>query len=120
MNTATTNPVSQKQPFETWALVELFGHQRIVGRVTDQALGGASFIRVDVPNPDGSTRFTRMYGASAIYSISPVEREVAITLAQACDAEPVKPYELPRSAPVPALPPGGAEDREYEDAWNDE
>lgn len=82
--------------FETWALVELFGHQRIVGLVTEQAIGGASFIRVDVPDATGATRFTRMFGAAAIYAINPVGKDVAIQLAQRCDARPVQSYELPQ------------------------
>lgn len=90
-----------EQTFDAWALVELFGHQRIVGRVTEQAIGGASFIRVDVPGPDGEVRFTRLYGAAAIYSINPIERDTAVALAQRCGAEPVKAYEIPQlPAPV--------------------
>ena len=89
-----------KETFETWALVELFGHNRIVGLVTEQPVGGASFIRVDVPGPDGTTRYTRMFGAAAIYAINPVTKDVAISLAQRCDARPVQAYELP-SLPAP-------------------
>jgi len=89
-----------KEKFESYALVELFGHTRIVGMVTEQSLGGASFIRVDVPNPDGTVAYTRMYGAAAVFSINPITRAVALELAQSCDARPVAPYEVPRlSAP---------------------
>jgi len=88
--------MSKETKFDSWALVELFGHQRIVGHVTEQAIGGASFIRVDVPDANGAARFTRMYGAAAIYAINPIDRETAIQLAQRVDAEPVKPYELPQ------------------------
>lgn len=87
--------MNQQQEFQTYALVELFGHNRIVGLVTEQAIGGASFIRVDVPRPDGSTAFTRMFGAAAIYAINPIEKDVAVALAQRCAAQPVQPYELP-------------------------
>jgi hypothetical protein len=34
---------------EQWAIVEIFGHQRIAGRLTEQTIGGCSFVRVDVP-----------------------------------------------------------------------
>ena len=33
--------------FDSWAIVEIFGHQTFAGRVTEQAIGGASFVRVD-------------------------------------------------------------------------
>lgn len=39
--------MSNKTTFDEWALVELFGHNRIVGRVTEATLAGGNFIRVD-------------------------------------------------------------------------
>jgi hypothetical protein len=38
-----------EQKFELNAVVELFGHQRIAGKVTEQSIGVATFIRIDVP-----------------------------------------------------------------------
>jgi len=35
--------------FDVWAILEIMGHTRIAGRVTEQALGGSALIRVDVP-----------------------------------------------------------------------
>lgn len=67
---------SGQERLEMWALVELFGHQRIAGRVTEATIAGGTFLRVDVP--DGATRF---FGAAAIYSISPVSEEVARMIA---------------------------------------
>lgn len=101
--------MTNETKFDSWALVELFGHQRIVGHVTEQAIGGASFIRVDVPDANGATRFTRMYGAAAIYAINPIDRGTAIQLAQRVDADPVKAYELPQIA-APEMVDGPEED----------
>lgn len=99
------------ETFCAWALVELFGHQRIVGKVTEQTIGGGAFIRVDVPDADGKTRFTRFYGHSAIYAISPIDQVTAISLAQAVNVVPVQPYELPRiSAGGSDEEPGEQED----------
>lgn len=86
--------------FDEWALVELFGHSRIVGHVTEQSIGGGAFVRVDVPDKEGNTIFTRFFGHGAIYSMSPISRELALQMAQQQHAEPVKQYDLP-----PALPP---------------
>jgi len=44
------------EKFEEWALLELFGHQRLAGRVTGTAARGASFVRVDVPQDDGKKK----------------------------------------------------------------
>lgn len=87
-------PEEIKQPFDSWALIELFGHARICGRVTDAEIGGGSFIRVDVPDANGETLFTRYYGPKAIYSISPVTRQTAIGVAQKIDAKPVRPFDI--------------------------
>lgn len=98
--------------FETWALVELFGHNRIVGKVSEVAIGGSSFIRVDVPKPDGTPRYSRIFGAAAIYAINPIDSATAIRLAQSIDAVPVQPYEVPRLA---AGPDSGASEPEDEE-----
>lgn len=106
--------MNTQEKFETYALVELFGHNRIVGLVTEQPIGGASFIRVDVPGPDGATRYTRMFGAAAIYAINPITKDVAISLAQRCDARPVQAYELP-ALPASTTDQQDADDDQEED-----
>jgi hypothetical protein len=35
-----------KNEFNEWALVELFGHQKIVGKVTEATLASGAFLRV--------------------------------------------------------------------------
>ncbi len=36
--------------FETWAILELMGHRRLAGFVTEQEIGGANLLRIDVPS----------------------------------------------------------------------
>jgi hypothetical protein len=84
----------KKTTFDEWALIELFGHARVVGRVTEAQIGGGNFIRCDVPDENGATRFTRFFGPSAIYSISPVSRQTAIAMAANIGAEPVRHYDI--------------------------
>lgn len=66
-----------EEKFEHWALVEVMGHLRLAGRVSEQVLAGASFVRVDIPAVDGKQPFTRLFGASAIYSVTIVDEETA-------------------------------------------
>lgn len=105
--------------FDQWALVELFGHQRIVGRVTEATLAGGSFIRVDVHHADGRFAFTRFYGPAAIYSMSPIDEKVALLLSAQQNVEPVKAYELPEmlppGMPMPVMPGGGSSEPEDEE-----
>ena len=60
-----------------WAIVELFGHTRIAGHVSEYVLGGSSFVRIDVPEVGDTPAFTRLYGAGAIYSITFTDEETA-------------------------------------------
>lgn len=90
--------MSTEMRFASWCIVELFGHQKIAGRVTEQDIAGAQFIRVDVPNPSGEGwQMTRMYGPSAIYSLTPVAEEIARRAARGLRVEAVTVY-------LPALP----------------
>lgn len=86
---------SSEKPFDQWCIVELFGHQRIAGRVTEQTVGGCAFVRVDVPAVGDIPGYTRLLGQGAIYAINPVTEELSRAAAAAYRAVPVSPYELP-------------------------
>ncbi|MCC6192080.1 MAG: hypothetical protein IT318_23875 [Anaerolineales bacterium] len=100
----------QTEPFRSWAIVEIFGHERLAGEVSEQTIAGAGFIRVDVPAVDGAPAFTRFYGDKAIYSITPVDEQTARRAALAMRARPVTVYL------APALPPGPETPDHYRDA----
>lgn len=89
---------TEKTAFKEWCLVELFGHQKIVGQVSEATLAGGAFLRVDVPAFNKSPAFTRYYGPGAIYSINPVSEEVARGLMDRYRNEPVSRFELPQLA----------------------
>ncbi len=89
-------------PFSQWAVVELFGHQRIAGLLSEQVIGGCNFLRVDVPAAGGQKTFTKLYGQGAIYAISFVEEAIARELAAQLRARPVEVYELSNLLPKPA------------------
>jgi hypothetical protein len=86
----------QNNKFEHWALVELMGHSRIAGLVSEQSIAGKCFIRVDVPNERGELLFSRFYSPDAVYCISPTDKQIAIGLAVNCVARPVNIYDLER------------------------
>jgi hypothetical protein len=90
--------VSNKSQFNEWALVELFGHQKIVGKVSEASLAGGAFLRVDVPALGSGAAFTRFYGPGAIYSINPVTEEIARGLMTQYRNEPVSRFDLPQIA----------------------
>ena len=80
--------------FEEWAVVGLMGHQRIAGLVREVNIAGSEFIRVDVPEVEGEQAFSRIFGASAIYSIDPVTEITAKAVAQGIKASPVRRWDV--------------------------
>ena len=96
----TTNaggtPATSTSTFAEWCLVELFGHQKIVGKVSEATIAGGAFLRVDVPAFNGLQAFTRYYSPGAIYSINPVSEEVARGLMEQYRNVPVHRFELPQ------------------------
>src|SRR5574337_522848 len=91
--------MNDQQSFKCWCIVELFGHTTLAGYVSEQAIGGASFIRLDVPAVDGQAEFTKLLGASSIYSITPTSEEVARSAIEHIRARPVNVYYLPAPQP---------------------
>lgn len=85
---------NDKQTPEQWAIVELFGHQRLAGRVSEHQLGGQNFIRVDVPAVKGRPPYTKLFGQGAIYAITFVDEAIATAAAQSIDARPVNSYDV--------------------------
>ena len=63
---------------EGYAILELFGHNVLVGHVTTTMLGGSALLRVDVPAVDEQPGFTKFVGPGAIYSLTLVTEDVAL------------------------------------------
>ena len=88
--------MSDDKKFEQWAIVNLFGHQKMGALVTEQAVGGVSFVRVDIPETTKGPAYTRLLGAGAIYSIDFCTESVARAVAEYATPQPVQSWEMPR------------------------
>jgi len=86
------NPKDEK--FETWGLLELFGHQRLAGKLSEQTIGGCHFIRIDVPPVEDVQGYTRFFTQGAIYSLTPTTESIARALANRLQAQPVQIYDI--------------------------
>jgi len=82
------------EKFEQFAIVELFGHQIIAGKVSEQVIGGQGFVRVDVPTNDAQEGFTKFYGAGAIYAITPCDEETMLTAVAGLRQRPIDVWKL--------------------------
>lgn len=90
----------EKAAFEGWAILELMGHRRLGGYVSETTLAGAGFVRIDVPaDPKGQGGATQLYGAAAIYCVTPTTEAIARAAASLSRPEPVQRWELPQPAP---------------------
>jgi len=82
------------EKFETWGLVEVMGHGRFAGQISEQAIGGCAFVRVDVPAVGKEQAFTKLLGQAAIFAITPTSEGVARQLAASFSVQPVNVWEL--------------------------
>lgn len=105
--------MSEVQDFENgmWAIVELMGHVRVGGYVTEEERFGTKMGRIDIYTPDGRC-VTQYFGGQSVYRLTPTTEEIARAIARHAPA-PVSVWELRQlDAPEP-------DDDEEEDWHND-
>lgn len=83
-----------EEKFDLWCMVELFGHNKIAGKCTEQNIAGVNMLRVDVPETDKQPAFTKFYNGTAIYAINPITEEVAKDIANKLSNSPITVYEV--------------------------
>lgn len=66
------------EPYEGYAIVELMGHRRLAGRVSQAEQYGVAMLRLDVPGDDGQIVASQFYGGQAIYAVTPCTAAVAV------------------------------------------
>jgi hypothetical protein len=103
----------QATSFNTWAIVEVIGHKKFAGYVTEQTFGVATLIRVDVPATEqpskyglparSTAEYSKLIGVGSIYCITPCTEEVARKCATALEAhkDPI-PVAIPEERRIPA------------------
>ncbi|MBL8161191.1 MAG: 3'-5' exonuclease [Anaerolineae bacterium] len=81
--------------FETFAIVELMGHARIAGKVSEANRFGTVLMRVDVPKTSQRDGYTKFYSASSIYCITPTDEATAQAAAERFNEPAVQPWIVP-------------------------
>lgn len=87
--------MSASTTHEGWVVLELMGHRRLAGHLTEATIGGAPFLRLDVPGADGQPAATQYYAATAVYCITPTSEDTARQVAAIGRPAPVARWELP-------------------------
>jgi hypothetical protein len=98
------------EKFEAWGLLELFGHQRLAGKLSDQTIGGVHFLRIDVPAVGDVPPYTSFFTQGAIYGMTVTTEDVARRLAGTLQARPVSAYELRPVEPSRQLAHSGVDE----------
>jgi len=101
---------ADKDSLDTWAILELMGHRKLAGRVTEEEHFGVLLVRIDVPKND--TMITQFYDRNTIYCITPTTEEIVRAFAAKAQPKPIYRYELDL-----ALPSG--ENLEFVDSEDD-
>lgn len=86
----------QQQGFEGWAILELMGHVRLAGRVTEESHFGVALGRIDIPTQSGDGYTTQYFGGASIYRLTPTTEEIARSIAVQNQPQPVRSWELPK------------------------
>ena len=84
------------KPIQTWAIVELMGHVKTAGQVSEETHFGTVLLRLDIPQIDGNQAHTEFYGGSAIYRLTPCTEQVACLVIQQNRSLPLVAYALPK------------------------
>ena len=89
--------------FNGWAILEVFGHRKLGGRVQVNPPEMPGMVRIDVIAESNTPLATQYYGPTAIFCMTPATEETARRMAKASTIRPVQPWELPalESRPVP-------------------
>lgn len=97
---AAGGKVKQKQTAteETWAILELMGHVRLAGKISEVERFGSKMGRIDIP--DGEGWITQFFGGGSVYRITFVTEAVARHTAKSTAPAPVSPWDFPKQLTV--------------------
>jgi len=107
--------------FTGWAIIDLFGHQKIAGLCSEQPVAGVSMLRVDVPAVNGKQAFSKLFGHGAIYSIAPTDEKTVLAVIPIIDYVPIEPWILPsdqQSLQIGHFQSFGPFERDDDEEWH--
>lgn len=96
------------EKFDSWVILEVFGHRRLAGHATEATILGGALLRLDIPTDDGKY-ITQYIGPGSIFSMTPTTEDVARAIAADNQPEPVGLWEVQRllknhQLPMPEVP----------------
>ena len=84
------------KPIQTWAILELMGHVKTAGQVSEETHFGTVLGRIDVPEVGDKPAHTFYFGGESIFRLTPCDEQVARLVLQQSFQAPIVAYQLPR------------------------
>lgn len=91
------NDQNNRSEFDEWAIVEIMGRKVFAGRVRDSTIGGAPMLRIDVPEAGDQPAYTKYFGSTSIYAITPTDEATARAMAQRLAEPPIERWIIPQA-----------------------
>ena len=79
---------------DVWAIVELMGHVRLAGKLTEEEKFGSKLGRLDIPHGETGC-ITQYFGGGSVYRITIVTEAVARQVSKGTTPAPVNPWDYP-------------------------
>lgn len=111
-------PAACDHQSETWAIVEIMGHRRYAGRVSQDTALGVPLLRVEVPETKDCPAFEKRFAAGAIYCVTPCTEAAARAAAEQWRERPAVLLDLPEPR-HPRIAAGLAPDPDCDDEEDD-
>lgn len=86
--------MSERPVFEGWAILELMGHRRLGGYVSEATIAGVGFIRIEIVAEKPIDCATQFYSPGAVYALTPTTEAMARAVAAHNAPQPVHRWEL--------------------------
>lgn len=87
----------QPSDFHSWAIIEVFGHEKFAGEVSTAKVGDSSMIMLSVPEIKNEKvtlpGFVKYINHQSVFSITPVSEEYAREMAVQLSKHPVEGYD---------------------------
>jgi hypothetical protein len=108
--------MGEKKMAELWGVVEVMGHSRYAGRISEYAELGVPLVRVEIPETAMHPAHEKLLGAASIFRITPCTEDVARRVAEQCSVSPLSLVGLPSVEPARI----GCDDEDSEDEEDEE
>lgn len=79
---------------KSWGILELLGHVRLAGLISEEERFGTKMGRIDVPTAAGGF-ITQYFSGGSIYRLTPCDEATARRVAGSSSPAPVHPWQLP-------------------------